>query len=258
MGIATALVLSMVLVPAPVASDYVALGDSYAAGVGTGGTGAGCGRSPYSYPDMYRDAHGYTSFQFPACAGATIPEVLDRQVSVLSTETGLVTITVGGNDVGFTDVMTTCSVGSDRSCAKAVDEAKGLMRTELPGRYAKLFAAVSDRAPGAKVVLLGYPRLFEEKACSGGLTAAKRTAVNEGADLLADVMSAAATAASATFVDVRTPFLGHGVCADEPWVNPLTTPTADSYHPNKSGQVGYLRALEAALEPLATTQPVAP
>ncbi|MEO6088645.1 MAG: hypothetical protein ABIQ18_36595 [Umezawaea sp.] len=53
MGIAAALVLSLVLVPAPVASEYVALGDSYAAG----GTGGGCGRGEFSYPSLWKDAH---------------------------------------------------------------------------------------------------------------------------------------------------------------------------------------------------------
>jgi lysophospholipase L1-like esterase len=245
MGIAAALVLSLVMVPAPVAPEYVALGDSYAAGVGSGNTGGGCGRGTFSYPNLWKDAHSPASFQFPACAGATVRDVLDRQVPSLSAETGLVTVTVGGNDVGFDDVMTTCSVSSDRACASAVERAEGLAREELPGRLERLFAAVAERAPGAKVVVLGYPRLFESRSCAGGLSEAKRAAVNGGADLLAEVMASSAGAAGVAFVDVREAFAGHGICGADPWVHPVTSPVADSYHPNRSGYVGYLRALES-------------
>lgn len=247
MGIAAALVLSLVMVPAPVAPEYVALGDSYAAGVGSGGTGGACGRGAFSYPNMWKDAHSPASFQFAACAGATVQEVLDRQVSALSTETGLVTLTVGGNDIEFTDVMTTCSMSTDRACQAAVRQAEDIAREQLPGRLAHLFAEVASRAPGAKVVVLGYPRLFESRSCAGGLSAAKRTAVNEGADVLAEVTATSAGAAGVRFVDVREPFTGHGICGADPWVWPVTSPVGDSYHPNRAGHAGYLRALESAV-----------
>ncbi|MEO6083698.1 MAG: SGNH/GDSL hydrolase family protein [Umezawaea sp.] len=182
---------------------------------------------------------------FAACAGATVGEVVDRQVAGLSGETGLVTLTVGGNDVGFADVMTTCTVGSDRGCERAVERAGGVAREELPSRLAGLFAAVAERAPGAKVVVLGYPRLFEARSCAGGLSAAKRAAVNGGADLLAEVTAAAAAAAGVAFVDVREAFAGHGICGADPWVRAVTAPIGDSYHPNRLGQMGYLRALES-------------
>jgi lysophospholipase L1-like esterase len=247
MGIAAALVLSLVMVPAPVVSEYVALGDSYAAGVGSGGTGGGCGRGAFSYPNLWKDAHSPTSFVFAACAGATVGDVVDRQVAGLSRETGLVTLTVGGNDVGFADVMTTCTVGSDRGCERAVERAGGVAREELPSRLEGLFAAVAERAPGAEVVVLGYPRLFEERSCAGGLSAAKRAAVNGGADLLAEVTAAAAAKAGVVFVDVREAFAGHGICGADPWVRAVTVPIGDSYHPNRLGQAGYLRALESVV-----------
>src|SRR6187551_2110890 len=107
MGIAAALVLSLVMVPAPVASEYVALGDSYAAGVGSGGSGE-CGRSASAHPSLWNDAHSPAEFRFAACSGATTQDVLESQVASLSSVTTLVTLTVGGNDIGFTDVMTTC------------------------------------------------------------------------------------------------------------------------------------------------------
>ncbi|HWO63988.1 MAG TPA: SGNH/GDSL hydrolase family protein [Umezawaea sp.] len=246
MGIAAALVLSLVMVPAPVAVEYVALGDSYAAGVGSGGSG-GCGRSESAYPSLWKDAHVPADFRFVACSGATTQDVLDGQLAPLSSETTLVTLNIGGNDVGFADVMTTCSVSSDQSCEQAVARAGEVIRTELPGRLDRLLGAVADKAPAAKVVVLGYPRLFESKSCLNGLSEAKRAAVNGGADSLATATATAAGAAGVVFVDVRDAFAGHGICASDPWLHGLKFPVGDSYHPNKNGQVGYLKALESAL-----------
>ena len=71
----------------------------------------------------------------------------------------------------------------------------------------------------------------------------KRQALNEAADDLAAVIAAAASRAGARYVDVREAFADHGVCADEPWINGLVSPTDDSYHPNKAGHVAYFEAL---------------
>ena len=248
MGTAAALLLTMVLTPAPVAPEYVALGDSYAAGVGAGDYDAGsgqCRRSHNAYPELWQSVHGYASFRFAACSGATTQNVLDSQASELTAGTGLVTLTVGGNDIGFADVMTTCTLGSDRSCVAAVDRSRQVIATEVPGRLDRVFGQVKTQAPGARVVVLGYPRLFEQRDCLGGLSEAKRNAINAGADQLADVTAARAASAGATFVDMRTSFAGHGICGAEPWLHALTSPTGDSYHPNGAGQAAYAAALEA-------------
>ncbi|MCS7482801.1 SGNH/GDSL hydrolase family protein [Umezawaea endophytica] len=246
MGIAAALVLSLVMVPAPVASEYVALGDSYAAGVGSGSSGE-CGRSASAHPSLWNAEHSPAAFRFVACTGATTQDVLDGQVASLSSTTTLVTLTVGGNDIGFTEVMTTCTLSSDEGCEAAVAQAGEVIRTELPGRLERLLAEVRARAPIAQVVLLGYPRLFESGDCVSGTSAAKRAAVNSGADSLAATTAAAAQAAGVAFVDVREAFTGHGICGADPWLHSITLPVRDSYHPNRNGQTGYLRALEAEL-----------
>ncbi|PRY30947.1 SGNH/GDSL hydrolase family protein [Umezawaea tangerina] len=247
MGIAAALVLSLVMVPAPVAPEYAALGDSYAAGVGTGSSSGGCGRTAFAYPNLWKDAHSPASFQFPACSGATVGEVLERQLPTLTPETGLVTLTIGGNDIGFSDVMSTCSLKSDRACLQAVDKANTTTRDELPAKLTQLFTALNKAAPAAKTYVLGYPHLFEPTSCAAGLTETKRTAINTGADLLADVVKSATTTAGATYIDLRTPFANHGICSADPWLNGITVPFEDSYHPTKQGQLAYLKALESAL-----------
>ncbi|RKT69582.1 lysophospholipase L1-like esterase [Saccharothrix variisporea] len=226
--------------PAPAAPEYVALGDSYAAGVGT--DKESCGRSDRAYPALFaRDRY---DLDFRACSGATTADV-ERQAGVLSSATQLVTVTVGGNDAQFTEVMTTCVLSDERTCGERVSKAERFVREELPGRLDRLFGGLRSRT-NAQVVVLGYPRLFEQSdPCS--FSEAKRTAVNHAADALAEVLGDRAGSFGFTFVDVRGPFEGHGACGDDPWVNDLTYPITSSYHANAAGhRDGYLPALEAA------------
>ena len=229
------------------AVNYVALGDSYSSGVGAGSYDAStCLRSSRSYAALWAAAHAVTSFGFPACGGAVTADVIDGQVSSLSASTTLVTITIGGNDAGFADVVSTCQFGSDSACAAAVDESKAFTTGELPGRLDRTYTAIRGRAPGARLVVLGYPRLFELGSCGWfGMSTYKRTILNQGADVLASVISARAAAAGATFVDARPAFAGHGVCAASPWIKDITG-LAEAFHPNATGyRSGYLPALEA-------------
>ncbi|WP_405098913.1 SGNH/GDSL hydrolase family protein [Micromonospora sp. NBC_01412] len=232
---------------AAAAVNYVALGDSYSSGVGAGPYDLStCLRSEKSYAPLWAAANRVTSFKFPACGGAVTSDVIDSQVSALSIGTTLVTITIGGNDAGFADVITSCRFGSTSSCTDAVNEAKAFATGELPGRLDRTYAAIRDRAPNARLIVLGYPRLFETGSC--GLLAMstyKRTILNEAADLLASVTAGRAAAAGATFADTRPYFAGHGVCAAAPWIRDVSG-VIEAYHPNADGyRYGYLPALTA-------------
>ena len=91
--------------------NYVALGDSYSSGVGAGdyiSSSRSCQRSTEAYPQHWADANSPASFVSVACPGATTADVLASQVSALSASTTLVSITIGGNDAGFSSVMETC------------------------------------------------------------------------------------------------------------------------------------------------------
>ena len=241
--LAVALVMS--LVPAPVAPELVALGDSYAAGLGAGDEASDdCRRSPHAYPELWARRSG-ASLVFAACAGARTGEVVGQAERITPSAT-LVTITAGGNDAGFADVMTTCTLGKDDECAQRVDVAVRFIRDELPGRLDVLYEAVRDRT-SAEVVVLGYPRLFSFQTwCL--MSDRKREAVNRAADALAEVTGDRADAADFSFADVRQAFDGHGVCADDAWLNGLVLAPIDrSYHPNRTGhESGYLPALTAA------------
>ncbi|GAA4416065.1 SGNH family lipase [Actinokineospora soli] len=233
---------------------YVALGDSYSAGTGAGGHYGSCYRSRKAYPRLWAQANQPASFAFAACGGATTDTVIAKQVNALADDTTLVTITIGGNDVGFGSVMRTCTLGSDRACLDRV--AQGVAATEqvLPAKLDAAYRAIEERAPRARVVVLGYPHLFAHGPTSCGMSLTKRTALNAAADKLNAVIAARAGAAGLRFEPVTDDFAGHGVCTSRPWINGVVLfPVIASYHPNAEGQRhGYLRALTGAV---ASTRP---
>ncbi len=240
--------------PVTEAADYVALGDSYSSGVGTGvydAASGACQRSPLSYPPLWVAEHHPASFDFVACSGATTADVRANQVSALQPTTDLVTITIGGNDAGFGPVLQTCTVAeSDRTCLAAVDAAEAFERTVLRDRLARTYAAIRAAAPQAHVVVLGYPRLFElTPSCADQLAPnlTRRQKLNEGADVLNSVIRSVSQQHGLSFTDVRDRFAGHGVCSTNPWINGPSEPASvGPYHPNQIGyRDGYLDALDA-------------
>src|SRR5437764_5039467 len=213
---ATAAVASLSLVltaaPASAAVNYVALGDSYASGLGAGNySGGSCDRSANAYPQLWANANHPASFAFVACSGATTTDVINNQLSALSSATTLVSVTIGGNDVGFENIMITCVLGSDSACVNAINQAENQARTQLPGSLKTLFNGISARSPGARVVVTGYPEFYDLARSSGciGLSTTKRTALDGGADVLDSVIQAA-TAGHAGFgyAEVRSAFSG--------------------------------------------------
>jgi lysophospholipase L1-like esterase len=229
---------------------YVALGDSYSSGTGAGsyGNSGSCKRSANSYPQLWANANGPSSFAFVACSGAVTNDVLNNQVSAITSDTALVTISIGGNDAGFADVMTACNTGSDSSCVSKNQTAQNFARTTLPGRLNNVYTQIRNRAPSARVVVLGYPHIYQlNGSCWVGLSETKRAAINQSADVLASVTAGRAAAYGYTFVDTRNSFVNHEICASgERWLNSVTWPIDESYHPTASGQRGgYYNPLEA-------------
>ncbi|MDT8911603.1 SGNH/GDSL hydrolase family protein [Amycolatopsis sp. PS_44_ISF1] len=232
-------------------ASYTALGDSYSSGVGAGsyGSSGSCKRSANAYGQLWANAHSGTTFTFLACSGAKTSDVLTQIGSMPSSAT-LVTLTVGGNDAGFSDVITTCTLNGDQDCVDRVNTAKTYAKNTLPALLDKVYAAVKAKAPGAKLVVLSYPRFYTVPgSCSVGLSDTKRSAINSGADTLAGVISARASAAGAQFVDVRPAFDGHNICSSaSDYLHSLTFPVDESYHPTAAGQRGgYYAPLTSAI-----------
>jgi lysophospholipase L1-like esterase len=224
---------------------YVALGDSYSSGLGAGdyiSSSGSCDRSTNAYPEQWADAESPVSFVSVACAGATTADVLSSQVSALSASTTLVSITIGGNDAGFSSVMETCVLGSTSSCLNAVSAAEAFVTnpSQLPARLNATLQKIRADAPSAKIVLLGYPDLYDLSKSSTciGLSTKDRIALNAGADTLDNAMKTAAQSNSDTFADVRPQFAaGHEICDSGSWLHSVDIfALSSSYHPTASGQ----------------------
>ena len=241
-----------VISPAAAATtpNYVALGDSYSSGDGAGSYSDGsCLQSANAYPVLWHNSHG-GSFTNETCAGATTSSVLSSQLGALSASTTLISITIGGNDVGFASVMETCVLSSTSSCVNAVNNAEAQAQSTLPGALNNLLAAIKADAPNARVVVLDYPQFYDlsKSSICIGLSTTDRTSLNQGAGVLDSVVQAAAARYGDTFVDVVPFFAGHQICDSGSYLNSVNLlDLAGSYHPNASGQKnGYLPALVSA------------
>ncbi|MGH8793717.1 MAG: SGNH/GDSL hydrolase family protein [Stackebrandtia sp.] len=251
-GSASALLIAGFAAPAQaVAAEYTALGDSYASGTGTREYFVeNCQKSNLAYPALIANSNGY-ELDFAACSGAKIPDVRNNQLAGLDANTGLVTISVGGNDIGWADVVLSCARPWPWTCWGDIDEATRKIQEELPGALDSLYSEIRAAAPNAKVIVAGYPRLFngvDECNALARISPEEQVRMNEGADLLAQTISGVASNHGFSYADVRDPFVGHAVCDDPEWINGTSNPLSESYHPNRDGHsAGYAPAVGALL-----------
>ncbi|WP_407563681.1 SGNH/GDSL hydrolase family protein [Streptomyces sp. 184] len=224
------------------AENYVALGDSYASGVGAGSYDSGsgdCKRSNNAYPVLWKNAHAPASFAFTACSGARTGDVINNQLGPLNSATSLVSISIGGNDAGFADAMTTCVLQGESACINRINQARAYIEGTLPGRLDAAYDAITARAPNAQVVVLGYPRMYKlDGGCVFGISERSRAAINGASDLLSEVTAKRAADHGFSYGDVRPAFSGHEICSNSEWLHSVTFPIGDSYHPKAAGQSG--------------------
>ena len=236
---------------AAAAPSYVALGDSYSSGVGTReyiNDGTSCQRSVYAYPELDASRLG-ASLSFQACSGAKTGDVLNNQLGTLNSGTSYVTISIGGNDAGFSSVITKCAMPWPVSCDGDITTAQNYIRNTLPAQLDNVYNQIHTRAPNAKVAVVGYPHLFNGESCNvaARISADEESKLNATADILATTTSARASAHGFKFVDARSAFTGHAICDDVEWLNGLSDPISESYHPNRSGHQGYANLVQSAL-----------
>ena len=227
------------------AERYVALGDSYSSGTGTRTYyDTTCQRSVYAYPYLLSQQRANTQLVFAACSGAKTGNVLNTQVASLTAGTGIVTITIGGNDAGFSSTVTECAKPEWASvCDTRVASSQNYIRNTLPGQLNQVYSQIKSRSPSARVVVLGYPRLFMGVDCNAGtyFDSDDMTMLNQTADLLNSTIAGRAAAYGFTFKNPTTAFTGHAICSSSEWINGLSNPVGESYHPNRTGQSsGYL------------------
>jgi lysophospholipase L1-like esterase len=235
---------------AQAAPAYTALGDSFTSGVGTrvyAYDTSSCKRSNYAYPVLDAQRLGLT-LTFAACSGAKVPDVLN-QLGSLNADTAYVTVMVGGNDAGFAPVITQCAKPAPYTCTAQLDNAEAYIRNTLPGALDDLYDRIRSRASSAKVVVVGYPRLFMGEDCNAGtfFSPSEMSRLNALADLLNSTFAARAGAHSFGFANPTQAFVGHAVCDSPEWINGLSNPIGESYHPNTRGQAGYADLVAGAL-----------
>jgi lysophospholipase L1-like esterase len=228
--------------------QYVALGDSYAAGQGGGDYLNDCLQSPNGYPyllDAEKQIHLRAN---AACTGAETSEVISAQLSALNRGTRLVTVTVGAADLDLSGVLTACTAVPPVNCQAAIAQAVGQL-AGLRDSLIELYAEVDRRAPNALIVVTGYPYLFGPPTPGCDQTVDVICAINNATTALNATIQQAVAAAAATginilYVDVTKEFAGHGIGSEEPFIN---AEGEDAYHPNADGYRAYAKAVFAAI-----------
>jgi hypothetical protein len=293
---------------------YVALGDSYSAGEGlrpfqpgTGPVGDGgddCHRSDDAYPQLLHFDDPAVTLEFRACSGAVTDDVftgfrkhdgdttieLAPQVDgVARPDVRLVTLSIGGNDLVFSSIVTHCFVRSNCIAAEFeppdVDaehpnlrfpEAAPLGRWAvaaagiLSARLRAVYDGVEEAFPQARIVVIGYPNLFPDDRerwrpddCASVMRRVSRTeriGLRALTDELNDMIYAQAVAAGIEFVSPTAVWDDHESCgSEEEFTNSLTLVRplgvdGSSYHPNRNGQ----RQLAALITCYLTVHPTPP
>jgi lysophospholipase L1-like esterase len=226
---------------------YVALGDSYAAGQGAGPYRNSCLQSTNGYPALLGGVKGTNLLRNASCSGATTGDVMTTQLSSLNRGTTLVTLTVGGDDLNVAAIEATCTQvpANPANCVTAIYTAEG----QLPGLGAALattYADIAAAAPNARILVTGYPRLFDTGASDpdhlysliNGATDALNGTVDEA------VTAARGAGANIDYVDVGGLFQNNEMNDNVSWFNITGT---DAFHPTAAGYVAYESALQAAL-----------
>jgi lysophospholipase L1-like esterase len=257
-GLATlAMAVGVAAVPAQAVdkTTYVALGDSYAAGQGAGPYLDDCYRSENTYSELAAESKAIKLVTNAACSGKTTQDVVNTQLRKLNKSTELVTITAGGNNLRVGAIFTSCAAAMVNpaavpQCEAATAYAAGeIASKKLAGDVTAMIQSVKAAAPNAKVVVTGYPYLYDPVA--PGQKDPMSLFINRAAQLadgLNGSIAAAAWATGAEYVDVRAAFAGHGINSAAPWVNlDLSAPTSpDNFHPNAKGYEAYFASLDRA------------
>lgn len=256
-------------------TTYVALGDSFAAGPlippPDPAPPAGCLRSALNYPHLLAAHYRMAGFRDVTCAGAKTDDMFGPQavnpgpnppqLDAVDAGTQVVTLQIGGNDIGFLELATNClallPLGTpcqDRYAPGGVDEIAARIAATRP-KIDAVLAAIRARAPAARIYVLGYQSLFPEN--SAGCWPFMPYAPLDVPYLISievrlnDMIRQGAEANGATYVDVYTPSLGHDACQlpGTRWVEPVLGFTGGApAHPNVQGMIVANAQLVATLD----------
>jgi len=243
---------------------YAALGDSYAAGEGLPPfepDSGRCHRSPSAYPRLVAAEEG-SALTFVPCTGARTEDVVSDagQLGSVDPASDLVTVTVGGNDAGFATVVGNCVIDTE-PCSRLDSEVESTL-AGLGARLEDAYRRIRARAPGARVLVVGYPQVVADPAradfdnCPAvrspvpgrRITADDARWLRDKGTRITEIVRTAARSAGATYVDVVAPFAGHEACTADPWLSGVVlNDLRASFHPTPAGQVQLARLVTSAL-----------
>lgn len=265
-GLIAALAFTAGLTAAPASADpppvYIGLGDSYAAGIGGGPYVIAPGLVPTPCAQTDAAYSTYLGGLNLACAGATTTDVSGNAVAaahVLKDSTH-VTVTVGANDIDAAAATAQCAaLAFTPACKAALFNSLAVKLPKLPAKIKSMVAVIKSKAPRAKIVMTGYPRLFTVNSSMTAEQKSAATTINAAVDLLNATIAVSALSSRVGYLSVTQQFINHGLGSTDPWIvgyPPLcisgTCASAeqpgDTFHPTATGHIsGYAASLEAVL-----------
>jgi hypothetical protein len=269
-----ALFVAALLMALPVsaasANEYVALGDSYAAGplIPLQVPPFGCIKSNNNYGNIANRKLGYT-YRDATCSGAETEDMTQPQgvtpgpnppqFDRLTATTSVVSLTIGGNDIGFSSVAEDCfsqqnrgTPCQDKYVVNGQDEISGRIQATAP-KVDAVLDGIRSRSPSAKILVVNYAAILPDQGpgcwpvvpISDGDVPYVRAKQKELNQMLADQ----AAANGATLVDWYTASIGHDACQPPgiKWVEgAVPTNAAAPVHPNLLGMLGAADLVVAA------------
>ncbi|WP_370250269.1 SGNH/GDSL hydrolase family protein [Nocardioides sp.] len=223
----------------PEAPRYVALGDSFSAGLGIAPAAAeqpGCGRSTNNYPNLLARRIQAATLVDATCAGASTAAYYDVQATsdplgpppqrdAITRDTDLVTVALGGNDDDiFGTLIDRCpkvaSLDPEGSpCVDSLDVDLLARAEEVRGRVLDVLRDIRQRAPDAVILYVGYPMIFEGDTCAAmGFAAGDAAYASKVFARIDEVQREAAAKADVPFINLRSATVGRGICGEDPLV----------------------------------------
>gem|GEM_PF-4901894 len=278
-------------VPSATSLSYVAIGDSFSSGEGVEPFDpvTAIPSDPNASPDPWNECHrselAYAHLldqdgslnlnlqSFRACSGATTQTMVSgqygegNQLSDVTPDTDVVTMTAGGNDVGFGNFVRDCLEPDSQGCGIGTPAHVAIAnKTDqlLPGRLESLFDDIQVKLTAAntnaKVYVVGYPYVIKQNPLScnyGLLDSGEQYAGEEVTFQLNQKIKAVVNGygdnrfeyVSAT--SAGSPFDGHSMCGPDPYFNGFSinpsVPQVFTAHPNQQGQEAYAELIASHL-----------
>ncbi|HBI53227.1 MAG TPA: hypothetical protein DDX72_10680 [Ruminococcaceae bacterium] len=197
---------------------------------------------------------------------ASLPAQLDILNGLALTSNDYITISIGGNDIGFVDILTAAFTSTTEYFQTGIDAKKSLFYSGLKNELISAYRNLASAAGDASIIVVGYPYLVSG---TGMFPSDKAAILKDAVDWFDDELRSIVndlhdnSGLKIYFVDVRSDFEGHEAYSSQPYINELylllfeTDPDEidktsfvrrNSFHPNESGAALYAAAVQAQID----------